>query len=134
MFYYWIFLTIVVLLCKPLLYKMGQPTEVVIYAYPYLKWVGISLIPLIIFQGFKQFTEGLSFTRPAMYATLIGNVINVFLNYFLIFGLWIFPKMGVEGAAIGTLISRFCMLVFIAYYVFYSKYFKIYISNTKFKN
>ena len=41
--------------------------------------------------------------------------------------------MGVEGAAIGTLISRFCMLVFIAYYVFYSKYFKIYISNTKFK-
>lgn len=127
------FLTIVVLLCKPLLYKMGQPTEVVIYAYPYLKWVGISLIPLIIFQGFKQFTEGLSFTRPAMYATLIGNVINVFLNYFLIFGLWIFPKMGVEGAAIGTLISRFCMLVFIAYYVFYSKYFKIYISNTKFK-
>ena len=127
------FLTIVVLLCKPLLYKMGQPTEVVIYAYPYLKWVGLSLIPLIIFQGFKQFTEGLSFTRPAMYATLIGNVINVFLNYFLIFGLWIFPKMGVEGAAIGTLISRFCMLVFIAYYVFYSKYFKIYISNTKFK-
>ena len=127
------FLTMVVLLCKPLLYKMGQPTEVVIYAYPYLKWVGISLIPLIIFQGFKQFTEGLSFTRPAMYATLIGNVINVFLNYFLIFGLWIFPKMGVEGAAIGTLISRFCMLVFIAYYVFYSKYFKIYISNTKFK-
>ena len=127
------FLTIVVLLCKPLLYKMGQPEEVVIYAYPYLKWVGLSLIPLIIFQGFKQFTEGLSFTRPAMYATLIGNVINVFLNYFLIFGLWIFPKMGVEGAAIGTLISRFCMLVFIAYYVFYSKYFKIYISNTKFK-
>ena len=127
------FLTIVVLICQPLLYKMGQPKEVVIYAYPYLKWVGISLIPLIIFQGFKQFTEGLSFTRPAMYATLIGNVINVFLNYFLIFGLWIFPKMGVEGAAIGTLISRFCMLVFIAYYVFYSKYFKIYISNTKFK-
>ena len=51
MFYFGFFLTIVVLLCKPLLYKMGQPKEVVIYAYPYLKWVGISLIPLIIFQG-----------------------------------------------------------------------------------
>jgi len=38
-----------------------------------------------------------------MYATLLGNVINVILNYFLIFGFWIFPKMGVEGAAIGTL-------------------------------
>ena len=127
------FLTIAVLLCKPFLYKMGQPKEVVIHAYPYLKWVGISLIPLIFFQGFKQFTEGLSFTRPAMYATLIGNIINVFLNYFLIFGTWIFPKMGVEGAAIGTLISRFCMLIFIVFYVFYSKYFKIYITNIKFK-
>ncbi len=127
------FLTIAVLLCKPLLYKMGQPKEVVIHAYPYLKWVGISLIPLIFFQGFKQFTEGLSYTRPAMYATLIGNIINVFLNYFLIFGTWIFPKMGVEGAAIGTLISRFCMLIFIVFYVFYSKYFKIYITNIKFK-
>lgn len=127
------FLTIAVLLCKPLLYKMGQPKEVVIHAYPYLKWVGISLIPLIFFQGFKQFTEGLSFTRPAMYATLIGNIINVFLNYFLIFGTWMFPKMGVEGAAIGTLISRFCMLIFIVFYVFYSKYFKIYITNIKFK-
>ena len=127
------FLTIAVLLCKPLLYKMGQPKEVVIHAYPYLKWVGISLIPLIFFQGFKQFTEGLSYTRPAMYATLIGNIINVFLNYFLIFGTWIFPKMGVEGAAIGTLISRFCMLIFIVFYVFYSKYFKIYITDIKFK-
>ena len=127
------FLTIAVLLCKPLLYKMGQPKEVVIHAYPYLKWVGISLIPLIFFQGFKQFTEGLSYTRPAMYATLIGNIINVFLNYFLIFGTWMFPKMGVEGAAIGTLISRFCMLIFIVFYVFYSKYFKIYITNIKFK-
>jgi len=133
MSYSWIFLTIAVLLCKPFLYKMGQPKEVVIHAYPYLKWVGISLIPLIFFQGFKQFTEGLSFTRPAMYATLIGNIINVFLNYFLIFGTWIFPKMGVEGAAIGTLISRFCMLIFIVFYVFYSKYFKIYITNIKFK-
>ena len=51
---------------------------------------GISLIPLVFFQGFKQFSEGLSYTRPAMYATLLGNVINVILNYFLIFGVWIF--------------------------------------------
>lgn len=127
-----VFLSIVVLLCQPLLYEMGQPKEVVFYAYPYLKWVGISLIPLIFFQGFKQFTEGLSFTRPAMYATLIGNIINVILNYFLIFGIWLFPKMGVEGAAIGTLISRFCMLIFIFFYVNYSKYFKFYVSNIKF--
>lgn len=64
-----ILLTIAVLFSKPLLYQMGQPEEVVQLAYPYLQWVGISLMPLIFFQGFKQFSEGLSHTRPAMYAT-----------------------------------------------------------------
>jgi MATE family multidrug resistance protein len=94
-------------------------------AYPYLQWVGISLIPLVFFQGFKQFSEGLSYTRPAMYATLLGNVINVILNYFLIFGVWIFPMMGVEGAAIGSLFARFSMLIFMALYVRFSpKFFK----------
>ena len=77
---------------------MGQPKEVSLLSFPYLKWIGLSLIPLISFQGFKQFTEGLSFTRPAMYATLLGNIVNVILNYFLIFGFWIFPKMGVESS------------------------------------
>ena len=117
------FLSLAVLVSKPLLYQMGQPEEVVVIAFPYLKWVAISLIPLISFQGFKQFSEGLSHTRPAMYATLLGNVINVVLNYFLIFGFWIFPKMGVEGAAIGTLVSRCSMLVFMAFYVRFNKHF-----------
>ena len=118
-----VFLSLAVLICKPLLYQMGQPEEVVVLAFPYLKWVAISLIPLITFQGFKQFSEGLSHTRPAMYATLMGNLINVILNYVLIFGFWIFPKMGVEGAAMGTLISRCSMLLFIALYVRYNKRF-----------
>ena len=81
-FFLGILLAFGVLLCKPLLYNMRQPEEVVELAYPYLQWVGISLIPLIFFQGFKQFSDGLSYTKPAMYATLIGNSINVVLNYF----------------------------------------------------
>jgi MATE family multidrug resistance protein len=105
----------------------------VVLAFPYLKWVGISLVPLIIFQAFKQFSEGLSHTRPAMYATLMGNTINVALNYFLIFGFWIFPKMGVEGAALGTLISRIAMLLFMGLYVRYNKRFISFAQNIVFK-
>ena len=71
---------------------MGQPKEVTVLAFPYLKWIGLSLIPLISFQGLKQFTEGLSFTRPAMYATLLGNIVNVILNYFLILDSGFFQK------------------------------------------
>jgi len=128
-----ILLSIGVLLSKPLLFQMGQPEEVVVFSFPYLQWVGISLIPLICFQGFKQFSEGLSFTRPAMYATLLGNVMNVILNYFLIFGNWIFPEMGVEGAAVGTLCSRCFMLLFMAVYVRYNTRFILFVENIKFK-
>ena len=78
-------LSLLVILSKPLLYKMGQPIEVVELAYPYLKWVSISLFPLVIFQAFKQFSDGLSMTKPGMYATLFSNIINLILNFFLIF-------------------------------------------------
>ena len=104
-----LFLAFSVWFCRPLLYNMGQPAEVVELAYPYLQWVAFSLIPLVIFQAFKQFCDGLSQTRPSMYATLLGNLVNIIINYFLIFGYWIFPKMGIEGAAIGTLIARIFM-------------------------
>ena len=127
-------LSLGVLLSKPLLFDMGQPEAVVVLAYPYLRWVGISLIPLIFFQGFKQFSEGLSHTRPAMYATLLGNIINIILNYFLIFGYWIFPKMGVEGAAIGSLVARCTMLLYLGLYIRVSDKFKEYVNKISFRN
>lgn len=127
-------LSLGVLLSKPLLFDMGQPEAVVVLAYPYLQWVGISLFPLIFFQGFKQFSEGLSHTRPAMYATLLGNIMNIILNYFLIFGYWIFPKMGVEGAAIGSLVARCSMLLYLGLYIRISVKFKEYINKISFRN
>ena len=110
-------LFLLVFLNRNLLYSMNQPLEVVELASPYLFWVSMSLITIVTFQSFRQFADGLSFTRAAMYSTLVGNAINVILNFFLIFGFWIFPKLGVEGAAIGTLISRICMLIFIIFYL-----------------
>lgn len=108
-----ILLFILLLLAKPVLYYMDQPPEVVELAIPYLEIVAFSMLPLMIFQGYKQFADGLSQTRYAMYATLIANVVNVIFNYLLIYGIWIFPRLELEGAAWGTLISRFFMLWFI---------------------
>lgn len=122
-----------VLLAKPLMYRMDQPDEVVHLAMPYLNLVAASLIPLIIFQAFKQFADGLSQTRYAMWATLLANVVNVVINYFLIFGIWIFPKWGIIGAAIGTLASRIIMLAFIWLLLRYKKKFKPYVTNFNFK-
>jgi multidrug resistance protein, MATE family len=69
-----------------LLHYAGQPPEVIALSVPYFNILLFSLIPLMIFLCFKQFTEGLSFTRQAMYITIIANVLNVVLNY--IFHLW----------------------------------------------
>ena len=102
-----------ILLAKPLMYLMKQPEEVVVLTMPYLDIIAISLIPLIIFQGFKQFSDGLSLTKHAMYATIAANLINVGINYLLIFGKFGFPKMGILGAGIGTLVSRIAMIIII---------------------
>lgn len=108
-------LFVIILLLKPLMYHMDQPPEVVVLAMPYLDLVAFSLVPLVMFQAFKQFSEGLSQTKYPMYATIIANVINIIINYLLIFGSFGFPKLGIIGAAIGTLASRFIMLSYIWY-------------------
>ena len=123
----------IILLCKPLMYQMKQPLEVVVLAMPYLDLVAFSLVPLIIFQAFKQFSEGLSQTKYPMYATILANVINVILNYLLIFGSFGFPKMGIVGAAIGTLASRAIMVVYLWYLLKKKKKFQEYVTNFNFR-
>lgn len=100
---------------KPLIGFMGQPDNVVELAKPYLDIVAFSLIPLIIFQGYKQFADGMSETKYSMWATILGNIVNVVLNYLLIYGIWIFPELGIVGAGIGTIASRFVMLGYMHY-------------------
>ena len=104
-----------VFFAEPMLHLMKQPAEVVELAIPYLNLVAVSLIPLVIFQAFKQFSDGMSMTKYPMYAILIGNVINVVLNYLFIFGKFGFPELGIVGAAIGTLVSRLIIVIFLWY-------------------
>ena len=120
-----------ILLAKPLMYMMDQPREVVVLALPYLDIIAISLVPLIIFQALKQFSDGMSLTKFPMYATIIANVINVFFNYVLIFGVWGFPKMGVVGAGIGTLIARFVMIMLMWYFLNRLEKTKAYVKDLK---
>ncbi|WP_339876063.1 MATE family efflux transporter [Olleya marilimosa] len=127
-----VLLFLVLLLAKPLMYLMKQPIEVVELAIPYLDLVAISLIPLIIFQGIKQFSDGLSLTKYPMYATIVANVVNVGLNYLLIFGKFGFPEMGIVGAAYGTLVSRVIMVAYLWWLLKGRKKSKDYVTNIKF--
>jgi MATE family multidrug resistance protein len=125
-------LFIMLLFAKPLMYVMDQPEDVVELAIPYLDLVAFSLVPLIVFQAFKQFSDGLSLTKYPMYATIIANLLNVVINYVLIFGKFGFPEMGIVGAAVGTLVSRFVMLFHMWWLLAKRDKSKAYVTNIKF--
>jgi MATE family multidrug resistance protein len=127
-----VLLFLLVFFSKPLMYLMQQPEEVVALAIPYLDLVAFSLIPLIIFEAIKQFSDGMSMTKYPMYATLLANIVNVILNYLLIFGKFGFPEMGMVGAAFGTLISRFIMLLYLWILLRYKERSKNLVKNIKF--
>ena len=122
-----------IVLSKPIMNLMNQPEAVVKLATPYIDWVAFSLIPVVIFQGYKQFADGLSQTKYSMYAIYLANVVHVFFNYVLIYGVWGFPKLGILGAALGTVISRIMMVVFMHFILRRNAAFKRYFKNFSFK-
>ncbi len=124
----------IVWVAKPLMHLMGQPEEVVALAAPYVDWVAFSLLPMVIFQGYKQFADGLSLTKYAMYAVIISNIINIVVNYLLIYGVWIFPEMGIIGAALGTVASRIFLVIYMHYILSSNEKLKVYFSNFSFKD
>ena len=126
-------LFILIVLAKPIMLLMHQPKEVVELAYPYIDWVAFSLIPVIIYQGYKQFADGLSETKYSMYAIFMANVVHIFFNYVLTYGIWIFPELGILGAALGTVISRILMVVFMHYILKYNQRMKLYFQDFSFK-
>ncbi|MES2574119.1 MAG: MATE family efflux transporter [Bacteroidota bacterium] len=122
-----------IVLSKPIMRLMNQPEAVVDLASPYIDWVAFSLIPMIIFQGYKQFADGLAQTKYSMYAIYLANVVHIFFNYVLIYGVWGFPKLGILGAALGTVISRIMMVVFMHYILLKNDTFRRYFKNFTFK-
>jgi len=91
--------------------SMGQPEQVVMYGKEYYSIILFSMVPALLFFGIRQFSEGIGITKYAMYITISANLINIFLNWVLIYGHFGIEPMGVKGAALATLISRYLMLI-----------------------
>ncbi|SFB03152.1 MATE family efflux transporter [Algoriphagus aquimarinus] len=121
-----VLLTVVVVGLSQGLHFLNQPEEVVILTIPYLYIITASLLPFMIFQSFKQLAEGISQTKQAMYVTIFCNVVNVFLNWVLIYGNLGAPEMGLNGAGIATLISRVLMPIMMGLYVMRSKRYDVF--------
>lgn len=100
------------LLISPQLWVFGQEPEVTAGAGPYLYWIMWSLVPAALFIALRQYAEALGAVRLPMILMYIGLLLNTLLNYLLIYGHWGFPRLELEGAAIGSLIVR--LLLFFA--------------------
>lgn len=116
---------------KNIFHSLGQDEEVVSYAVPFMNFIGLSIIPMILFMTLKQFTDGLEYTKTAMFISLAGLPLNIFLNWLLIFGNLGFPRLELLGAGWATLITRTLMFLALGYVVLRHKLFARYIAVSK---
>lgn len=92
-----------------LMRHMQQPQEVVDLAIPFFNVLICSMIPVSFFFAGKQYCEGLSNTRVALVISVAGNLINIVLNYCLIYGKLGLPELGYMGSAWASFVSRIVM-------------------------
>ena len=127
-------LVIAVYFLADLVYYLDQPIEVAVQAESYLKILNLSIIPFMLFQTYKQFSEGLSFTKPPMYILIASNVINIFGNWVLIYGNLGFPRLELDGAGYSTLLTRLFIAIAIFVYIRNAKSFKEFDPSLKFRS
>jgi MATE family multidrug resistance protein len=129
-----IILFIVLMSIAPLLHHTNRPPEVSTLAVRYLNVMMLSMIPLSIFFTCKQFAEGMSNTKAAMFITIGANVLNIFLNWILCFGHFGIPRMGVMGACWATFIARCGMAVAMFIYIYFAPRYREYRPAFRFRN
>lgn len=121
-----VLLTLVMWVLYLNLHRLGQPEELLPLMRPYFIVLLISLLFVLLFNGFKQFADGITDTRVSMWILLAGNVMNIIGNYILIYGKLGMPEMGLLGAGIATLASRILMVIAFAAIFFGSRRYHIY--------
>lgn len=104
-----------ILFAEPLLIFLGAESEVLEYAMPYFIVVAIPCVFLCLSQILSSALRGAGDTKTPMLASAIANVLNIILNYVLIFGILNFEGIGIIGAGLATTISRIIAVVILLY-------------------
>jgi MATE family multidrug resistance protein len=105
--------TALLVLVSESLNHWGMDPEVMRLTGPYLDVVAWSVVPLLLFFCFRRYLQGMGSVRPVMIALVVANLVNVVVNWMLIFGRLGAPALGVAGAAWATVLSRVVMAVFL---------------------
>ena len=113
------------------IHRLGQPAELLPLMRPYYIVLLISLLFVLLFNAFKQFADGITDTVTPMAILLGGNVVNIFLNWILIYGNCGMPRMGLLGAGVATLTARVLMLLCFVVVFFVAKRYRPYVQGFK---
>ncbi len=116
---------------KDVVFHLGQDQQVAELSVPYLQIMGWSIIPMMMFIGIKQFTDGLERTRTAMLLSLAALPRNIFINWLLVYGTWGFPRLELRGAGYGTLITRILILLVFIVVIMIHPYFSKFLAIRK---
>ena len=101
---------------EPLLMMIRQPAELVQLASLYLVIVGFALVPALIIQVLKSYLSAQGLMTFALVTTVLGFILNIPLNYVLIFGTLGLPELGVEGSAIASVLINSFMAICLCLY------------------
>lgn len=96
---------------------LGQKPQIEDLAVPFFILIALSNVPMFYFLAIKQFSDGFSKPKIVMVITFIGLLFNIVGDIVLIRGDWFFPKMGLNGAAVATIITRVLMFLFLFFYL-----------------
>lgn len=108
-----------------------QPSEIKTLTQEYLWLMTVSTIPSFLFTAMKSFTDGLGYSRLGMKITFLALIMNISLNYCFLNHVWFFPNWGLNGTGVATLISRTFMAITLAYFIFQTPTFKLYLEDKK---
>jgi putative MATE family efflux protein len=86
---------------------MGVKEPILNYAVNYTKIFSFIFIIVGVDTTITAILQGIGYTKPLIYTGILKGMLNVVLDYILIFGNFGFPRMELEGAAIATVISNF---------------------------
>jgi len=108
-------LTGVTALVIAMLDRWGLDPAVELLVGPYFSLLLWSILPLLLYTAFRRYLQAMGLVAPVMVALLSANLINVAANWLLVFGHLGAPRLGVDGAAWATCLSRVYLALFLLF-------------------
>lgn len=117
-----IFTIISVIFSNSIVYSLTNIENVAKIAKQYLLIISAAYFLNIISVSISYALRGIGHTKDTVYSSFLFVFLNFSLNYLLIYGNYGFPKLGVAGAALGTVVAKLIECIFIISWVYYKKY------------